>query len=180
LALKPHTAIYALSVSDFELADVNIALSKVGNVYTYTLDAKTKGLAAMIKDYQIRSKSVFGVSQFGLQSQRYQNFERDGDRVKKDIDIHPKKVQVDPLNQTLAISDALEKNANKKDFYLLLNDGKSVTKKYYRKTHEGNNLIKVVSEDGNTEVHFAKDRHYIPILIRNKNFSYELKKLRLK
>ncbi|NYT26721.1 MAG: DUF3108 domain-containing protein [Candidatus Thiodubiliella endoseptemdiera] len=90
LALKPHTATYTLSVSDFEIAQVKIALRKKGDVYTYTLDAQTEGLAFLIKDYQIRSKSTFTLNQFGLQSQRYQNFERDGNQVKKDIDIYLK------------------------------------------------------------------------------------------
>ncbi len=175
LALKPHTATYTLSVSDFEIAQVKIALRKKGDVYTYTLDAQTKGLASLIKDYQIRSKSTFTLNQFGLQSQRYQNFERDGNQVKKDIDIYLKKMQVDPLNQTLSISNALAKNSNEKNFYLLLNNGESIAKKYYQQVqNNSSNLIHVISSDGNTEVYFARNKYYIPVLIRNKDFTYKL------
>ncbi len=175
LALKPHTATYTLSVSDFEIAQVKIALRKKGDVYTYTLDAQTEGLASLIKDYQIRSKSTFTLNQFGLQSQRYQNFERDGNQVKKDIDIYLKKMQVDPLNQTLSISNALAKNSNEKNFYLLLNNGESIAKKYYQQVqNNSSNLIHVISSDGNTEVYFARNKYYIPVLIRNKNFTYKL------
>ncbi len=175
LALKPHTATYTLSVSDFEIAQVKIALRKKGDVYTYTLDAQTEGLASLIKDYQIRSKSTFTLNQFGLQSQRYQNFERDGNQVKKDIDIYLKKMQVDPLNQTLSISNALAKNSNEKNFYLLLNNGESIAKKYYQQVqNNSSNLIHVISSDGNTEVYFARNKYYIPVLIRNKDFTYKL------
>ncbi len=175
LALKPHTATYTLSVSDFEIAQVKIALRKKGDVYTYTLDAQTEGLASLIKDYQIRSKSTFTLNQFGLQSQRYQNFERDGNQVKKDIDVYLKKKQVDPLNQTLSISNALAKNSNEKNFYLLLNNGESIAKKYYQQVqNNSSNLIHVISSDGNTEVYFARNKYYIPVLIRNKNFTYKL------
>ncbi len=175
LALKPHTATYTLSVSDFEIAQVKIALRKKGDVYTYTLDAQTEGLAFLIKDYQIRSKSTFTLNQFGLQSQRYQNFERDGNQVKKDIDIYLKKKQVDPLNQTLSISNALTKNSNEKNFYLLLNNGESIAKKYYQQVqNNSSNLIHVISSDGNTEVYFARNKYYIPVLIRNKDFTYKL------
>jgi hypothetical protein len=66
-----------------------------------------------------------------MHSQHYQNFERDGDEVKKDIDTQLSGTQVDPLNQTLAISNTLEKNPNKKDFYFLLNDGKEVQYAYF-------------------------------------------------
>ncbi len=175
LALKPHTATYTLSVSDFEIAQVKIALRKKGDVYTYTLDAQTEGLAFLIKDYQIRSKSTFTLNQFGLQSQRYQNFERDGNQVKKDIDVYLKKMQVDPLNQTLSISNALAKNSNEKNFYLLLNNGESIAKKYYQQVqNNSSNLIHVISSDGNTEVYFARNKYYIPVLIRNKDFTYKL------
>ncbi len=175
LALKPHTATYTLSVSDFEIAQVKIALRKKGDVYTYTLDAQTEGLASLIKDYQIRSKSTFTLNQFGLQSQRYQNFERDGNQVKKDIDVYLKKKQVDPLNQTLSISNALAKNSNEKNFYLLLNNGESIAKKYYQQVqNNSSNLIHVISSDGNTEVYFARNKYYIPVLIRNKDFTYKL------
>ncbi len=175
LALKPHTATYTLSVSDFEIAQVKIALRKKGDVYTYTLDAQTEGLAFLIKDYQIRSKSTFTLNQFGLQSQRYQNFERDGNQVKKDIDVYLKKKQVDPLNQTLSISNALAKNSNEKNFYLLLNNGESIAKKYYQQVqNNSSNLIHVISSDGNTEVYFARNKYYIPVLIRNKDFTYKL------
>ena len=178
LALKPHTATYTLSMLDFEIAEVNIALHKVNGVYTYTLEAETQGLAALIKDYQIRSKSVFTINQFGIHSQHYQNFERDGDDIKKDIDIHLDNTQVDPLNQTLAISNALEKNPNKKDFYFLLNDGKKVVKKHYQQVHNNdNNLIKIVSSEGNLEVYFSRSKHYIPTLIRRKKITYRLNTL---
>ncbi|RUA05159.1 MAG: hypothetical protein DSY43_05215 [Gammaproteobacteria bacterium] len=179
LALKPHTAIYTLAVSDFEIADVHIVLNKENNIYTYTLDARTEGLVALIKDYQIHSKSTFSINQFGIQSQRYQNFERDGDTTKKDIDIQLEKNQVDPLNQTLAISNALEKNPHKKDFYFLLNNGKRISKKHYSRKHNSEDTIKIISENGETEVYFSRKQHYIPTLIRNKKVTYRLKTLRL-
>ncbi|CAC9951374.1 hypothetical protein [uncultured Gammaproteobacteria bacterium] len=178
LALKPHTATYTLSMSGLKLAEVDIVLHKENDVYTYTLKAETQGIITLIKNYQIHSKSVFTINQFGMHSQHYQNFERDGDEVKKDIDTQLSGTQVDPLNQTLAISNTLEKNPNKKDFYFLLNDGKEVVKKHYRQVHnDDKNLIKVVSSKGDSEIYFSRSKHYIPILIRRKEFTYRLNSL---
>ena len=178
LALKPHTATYILSMLNLEIADVDIALYKEKGIYTYTLKAETQGFIALIKDYQIRTKSVFTLDQFGLHSLNYQNFERDGDEIKKDINISLNSAQVDPLNQTLAMSNALEKNPNKKDFYFLLNNGKKVIKKHYQQVHNNNiNLIKVVDSDGDLEVYFSRSKYYIPILISHKNFTYRLNSL---
>ncbi|NYT26722.1 MAG: hypothetical protein H0A76_01675 [Candidatus Thiodubiliella endoseptemdiera] len=84
-------------------------------------------------------------------------------------------MQVDPLNQTLSISNALAKNSNEKNFYLLLNNGESIAKKYYQQVqNNSSNLIHVISSDGNTEVYFARNKYYIPVLIRNKDFTYKL------
>lgn len=178
LALKPHSAIYTLSVSDFKIAEVQIALSEVKGVYTYTLNAQTEGLVSLITDYQIRSKSVFTLNEFGIQSQHYQNFERDGDKVKKDINIYLKNQQVDPLNQTLAIANSLKENSSKNNFYLLLNDGKSVKNKQYQQTsNKSENIISIISSDGDIEVHFDKNQYFLPILIRNKKFTYQLKSI---
>jgi hypothetical protein len=51
-------------------------------MYSYTLDAQTEGLVAFFLDYQIRSKSTFVINQLGLQTKHYQNFERDGKKIK--------------------------------------------------------------------------------------------------
>ncbi|CAC9992127.1 hypothetical protein BAZOLSSOX_2327 [uncultured Gammaproteobacteria bacterium] len=175
LALKPHTATYTLSTLDFDLAKVRITLSKIDNVYSYTLDAQTEGMIALFLDYKIRTKSVFVINQFGLQTKHYQNFEQGGEKVKKNIDIYPKSQQVDPLNQTLAIVNILEKNPTKKDFYFLVNDGKKISKKHYYQTqNSNNNLIKFVSSNGDSEVYFAIDKYYLPVLIRHKKFTYRL------
>jgi hypothetical protein len=178
LALKPHTATYTLSASDFDLAEVKIALSKTHDVYSYTLDAQTEGLVAFFLDYQIRSKSTFVINQLGLQTKHYQNFERDGKKIKKDINIYPKNQQVDSLNQTLAIVNALEKNPAKREFYFLMNDGKSITKKHYHQIQsDDDNLIKVVDSKGKLEVYFARDKYYLPVLIRRNKFTYRLKSI---
>ncbi|KAA0445267.1 MAG: DUF3108 domain-containing protein, partial [Candidatus Thioglobus sp.] len=178
LALKPHTAIYTLSTVGLEIAEARIALTEIKGVYTYTLDAQTADLIALIKDYQIRSKSTFTINKSALQSQHFQNFERDGNRVKKDIDIYLTPPQVDPLNQTLAAAHILSKNPHQKSFDLLLNNGKTVENKHYQQiANQHKNLISIISSDGNTEVHFDKNKYFLPVLIRNKKFSYQLKSI---
>jgi hypothetical protein len=58
-----------------------------------------------IKNYEIRAKSTFIIDKFGLHSKHYRNFERDGDQIKKDVNVRPTGQQVDSLNRLLAITN---------------------------------------------------------------------------
>lgn len=177
LALTPHTANYTLSSS---LMYINLAkdqrtLSVKDGVYSYTENAKTTGIISLIKDYEIYAKSVFVINKFGMQTKHYQNFERDGNTVKKDINIYPTTRQLDSLNRLLAITNLLEKNPNKKDFYLLVNDGKVLEQQHYEQVQsDDDNLIKVISKEKNIEAYFAKNKHYLPVLIHRDEFTYRL------
>ncbi|SMM98861.1 hypothetical protein SPONN_59 [uncultured Candidatus Thioglobus sp.] len=174
-ALKPHTATYTLSVSDFEIALENRTLSKKEGVYYYNASAKTTGLASLIKDYEITAQSIFTINEFGLRSNKYQHFERDGDVIKKDINITPKNLQIDPLSLFLAFTNALEKNPNQTDFYFTVNDGEEAEEKHYQQVKsEDKNLIKIVNLKKKLTAYFAIDKHYLPVLIYRKKFSYRL------
>jgi hypothetical protein len=175
LALKPHIATYTLSASDFEIGKEVRRLYKGKNVYYYTAHAKTTGLASLIKNYEIRSKSTFIIDKSGLRSKRYQNFERDGNEIKKDFSIRPTGQQVDSLNRLLAITHKLEKNPEKIDFHLLVHDGRAPEKQYYQQVPSGNdNLIKVISKERNLTAFFAKDKYYLPVLVHRNKFTYKL------
>jgi hypothetical protein len=50
-----------------------------------------------LSNYEIRAKSTFIIDKFGLRSKHYRNFERDGDKIKKDFNIRPTGRQVDSL-----------------------------------------------------------------------------------
>ncbi len=175
LALKPHTASYTLLTSDFEVGKETRKLYQEKNVYYYTAHAKTVGLASLIKDYEIQSKSMFVIDQFGLHSKHYKNFERDGSKVKKDFNVYPKNRQVDSLNRLLAISHGLERNPEQNKFYLLVHDGRVAEKQVYQQVPSGSdNLIKVISKERNLSAYFARDRHYLPVLVHRDNFTYKL------
>ncbi|SMN10798.1 hypothetical protein SPBRAN_973 [uncultured Candidatus Thioglobus sp.] len=174
-ALKPHTATYTLSVSDFKIATEYRTLTQKNNSYLYRASAKTTGLASLIKDYEIKAQSTFSINEFGLHSSKYQYFERDGDVVKKDINITLNSPQVDSLSLFLAFTYALEKNPNQTDFYFKVNDGKEVKEKHYQQVKsDDKNLIKIVRPGKQLEAYFAKNKHYLPVLINKKKFSYTL------
>ncbi|CAC9650171.1 hypothetical protein [bacterium endosymbiont of Bathymodiolus sp. 5 South] len=175
LALKPHIATYTLSASDFKIGKEVRTLHKEKNVYYYTAHAETTGLASLIKNYEIRAKSTFIIDKFGLRSKHYRNFERDGDKIKKDFNIRPTGRQVDSLNRLLAITHELENNPKKKDFELLVHDGNAPEKQYYQQLPSGdNNLIKVISKERNLTAFFAKDKYYLPVLVHRNKFTYKL------
>lgn len=174
-ALKPHIASYTLLTSDFEIGKEVRSLHQKKNIYYYTAHAKTTGLASLFKDYEIRSKSIFVIDAFGLHSKHYQNFERDGDTIKKDFNVRPTTGQVDSLNRLLVISHNLEKNPKKVEFYLLVHDGRAVEKQYYQQVpSDRDNLIKVISKERNLSAYFAKDKYYLPVLVHRDNFTYKL------
>ena len=175
LALKSHIATYTLSASDFEIGKEVRVLHKGKNVYYYTAHAKTTGLASFVKNYEIHSKSTFIIDKSGLRSKRYRNFERDGDKIKKDFSVRPTGQQVDSLNRLLAIAHELENNPEKKDFHLLVHDGKAPEKQYYQQMPSGDdNLIKVISKERNLTAFFAKDKYYLPVLVHRNKFTYKL------
>lgn len=178
LALTPHTATYTLSISGFKIASEQRVLKQKNAIYDYTANAQTTGLAKLIKDYQMRARSVFNINEFGLRSIHYQLFERDGNRVKKDIDIHPKNQQIDPLNLFLAFTHALQKNPQQKDFYFKINDGKTVENQHYQNVESDiDNRIKIINTDKNIQAYFAKDKRYLPVFIQKSEFSYRLKQV---
>lgn len=177
-ALTLHTATYALSISGFEIANEQRVLSQKNQVYTYTENAQTIGLAKLIKDYQVRAYSEFSIDEFGLNSKHYRLLERDGKKVKKDIDIHPQNQQIDPLSLFLALTYALEKNPTQKNFYFWVNDGKKVKKQHYQRVkNDDTNLTKVINIQDDIQAYFAKDKHYLPVLIQRLKFSYRLKQV---
>ncbi|CAC9462835.1 hypothetical protein [uncultured Gammaproteobacteria bacterium] len=175
LALKPHIATYTLSASDFKIGKEVRTLHKEKNVYYYTAHAETTGLASLIKNYEIRAKSTFIIDKFGLHSKHYRNFERDGDQIKKDVNVRPTGQQVDSLNRLLAITYELENNPEKKDFQLLVHDGSAPEKQYYQQLPSGDdNLIKIISKARNLTAFFAKDKYYLPVLVHRNKFTYKL------
>lgn len=177
-ALTPHTATYALSISGFEIAIEQRVLSQKDNSYNYIANAKTTGLASLIQDYQIDAESDFIINEFGIHSTHYKYFERKGSKIKKDINIHPKNRQIDPLSLFLAISYALEKNPQQTDFDFIVNNGKKIKKQHYKSTKsEDANLIKIINADKSVQGYFAKDKHYLPVFIQKSKFSYRLKQV---
>ena len=175
LALKPHTATYTLSMLDFEIATEQRILSKKNNNYHYLAHAKTTGLASIIKDYEIKAESSFTISQFGIYSSHYKYFERDGKKIKKDIDIKLKNQQIDPLSLFLALADALAKNPKQTDFYFTVNNGKQTEQQHYQQVANDNpNLIKIINPAKQIEAYFAKHKNYLPISVNKKKFSYKL------
>ncbi len=176
LALKPHTATYTLSISGFEIADEQRALVNQQGLYHYTTHAQTSGLTRLVKDYQINAQSWFVQDEIGIRSKRYKYFERDGETIKKDINIMPKGRQIDPLGLFLALTQALEQNPEQTDFYFLVNNGKKIEKHHYQQVpNEDNNLIKIINSDKHIEAYFAKDKNYLPVSTNKKQFSYQLK-----
>ncbi|CAC9543364.1 hypothetical protein [uncultured Gammaproteobacteria bacterium] len=175
LAFKPHTAHYQLSVNGLKIAEEVRTLHQLEDKYFYTANAKTSDLVSLIKDYEINAKSTFILNQFGLHSTHYQYFERDGDQVKKNINIRLQDQQVDPLSLLLSFTDLLTKDSTKTDFYFMVNNGETVKKKHYQQVKSKlKNIIKIINLEDELEAYFDADQHYLPILIQRKNFTYQL------
>ncbi len=162
-ALEPHTAKYQLSINGLKIAEEIRILNKLEDNYFYTANAKTTGIAALIKKYSVAASSTFAIEQLGVNSINYQIMELEDAQVKKNysIDINakrhkvvsnPTKIQptvltwyanpgviVDPLNLFLALAHDLKKTPNKTDFHYQMANGKSIEQQHYRKT--GNQLI---------------------------------------
>ncbi len=174
-ALKPHTATYSLSIMGLEIAEEQRQLTQENGVYRYLENAQTTGLAKLIKDYQINAQSNFVIDESGIYSQHYKLFERDGELIKKDIDIQPQKPQIDPLSLFLSLSHGLAQNPKQSDFYFVVNDGKKVEKHHYQQVENKNsNLIKIINPEKHIEAYFAKNKHYLPVIVNKKKFSYKL------
>lgn len=174
-ALKPHIATYSLLMAGFEIAIENRELSLNNGIYRYVENANTIGFAKLVKDYEIKASSVFTIDDLGLHPSNYQLFEKEGDKIKKNINITPKYNEIDPFTLVLSLSYALKNNPKQSDFYFLVNDGEDIEKHHYQQvTNEDTNLIKIINKDKQIEAFFAKDKDYLPVLIKKKHFSYQL------
>ena len=136
-ALTPHTAHSQLSINGFKIADEVRTLHKLSDHYFYTANAKTSGVAALVKNYTISASSTFGINEQGFDSTNYQIMEQEDNQVVENyaIDINSRnqnvismltktqpKVQtwsapkpgnmVDPLGLFLAIGYDLGKQKN--------------------------------------------------------------------
>ncbi len=157
-AFEPHTANYQLSINGIKIAEEVRTLHEVGDQYFYTANAKTSGLAAMIKDYTISASSTFSTNKEGVDSINYQILEQEDKQVTENyvIDIYSKngtimsgltKTQpnvvtwktkqgniVDPLSLFLALSYDLKDKPSQSEFSYQVADGKSIEQQYYKKT----------------------------------------------
>ena len=90
LAFEPHTANYQLSINGVKIAEEVRTLHKLDDQYFYTANAKTSGLAALIKDYTISASSTFSTNKEGVDSINYQILEQEGKHVSENyvIDIY--------------------------------------------------------------------------------------------
>lgn len=164
-AFGPHVANYQLSINGIKIAEEVRTLHELDNQYFYTANAKTSGLAAMIKDYAISASSTFSINKKGVDSINYQILEQEGKQVTKNyaIDIYSKngtvmsgltKIQpnvitwkaeqgniVDPLSLFLALSYDLKDKPNQSEFSYQVADGKSIEQQHYKKTE--NQVIKI-------------------------------------
>ena len=164
-AFEPHTANYQLSINGIKIAEEVRTLHDLGDQYFYTANAKTSGMAALIKDYTISASSTFSINKKGVDSNNYQILEQEDKQVTKNyvIDITSKnntvmsgltKTQpnvitwkakqgniVDPLSLFLALSYDLQDKPDQLEFSYQIADGKSIDQHDYKKTE--NQAIKI-------------------------------------
>ena len=164
-AFEPLTANYQLSINGVKIAEEARTLHKLGDRYFYTANAKTSGLAALIKDYTVSASSTFLINKEGVDSINYQIMKQEGKQVTENyvIDISSKsgtvvsgltKTQpkvitwkakqgsiVDPLSLFLALSYDLKDKPNQSEFSYQVADGKSIEQQYYKKTE--NQVVRI-------------------------------------
>lgn len=172
-AFEPHSVNYQLSINGIKIAEEVRTLHQLEGYYFYTANAKTTGLAALVKDYAIAASSSFKINEQGVDSINYQILEQEDKKISKNyaVDINsngqsvvsvltksqPKVVTwkstagniLDPLSVFLALSFDLNKNPKKTDFFYQVADGKSIEKMHFVKTPDqsisiNNQQLKVV------------------------------------
>ena len=159
-AFKPHTANYQLSINGLKIAEEVRTLHQLEDNYFYTANAKTSGVAALIKDYSIAASSSFKLNAQGVDSINYQIMEQEDKKVTRNnaIDIssdnstvistltktQPKIATwktkkgniVDPLSLFLALSYDIKQQPKKTEFNYQVADGKSINQHHYKKTND--------------------------------------------
>jgi hypothetical protein len=157
-ALKPHIAKYQLSINGLKIAEEVRTLHQLDDEYFYTANAKTTGIAALIKKYSVSASSEFFIDQLGINGINYQIMELEDGQIKDNysIDINAKhhrvssnltktqpiirnwKVKsgtiIDPLNLFLALAYDLQKTPNQVDFHYQVANGDSIEQQHYKKT----------------------------------------------
>jgi hypothetical protein len=158
LAFKPHIANYQLSINGLKIAEEVRTLHKLEDGYFYTANAKTSGLAALIKDYSIAASSTFKLNSKGVDSIAYQIMEQEDKKITKSytIDVNSQSGSItslltktqpkintwrtnkgniaDPLSVFLAISFDLKNNPNQTLFSYQIADGRSIEKQEFKKS----------------------------------------------
>lgn len=167
-AFEPHVANYQLSINGIKIAEEVRTLHDLGDQYFYTANAKTSGMAALIKDYTISASSTFSINKKGVDSNNYQILEQEDKQVTKNyvIDITSKnntvmsaltKTQpnvitwkakqgniVDPLSLFLALSYDLKDKPDQSEFSYQVANGKSIEQQHYKKTE--NQVVRINSQ----------------------------------
>lgn len=157
-SFEPYVANYQLSINGLKIAEEVRTLHQLEGGYFYTANAKTSGLAALIKNYSIAANSTFQINDKGIHSIAYQIIEHeDGEIVKSyTIDINSQfgivssaltKTQskintwkadkgniTDPLSVFLAISLDLKNHPEQSLFSYQIADGKSIEKQDFKKS----------------------------------------------
>lgn len=164
-ALEPHTANYQLSINGLKIAEEVRTLHKIDDQYFYTANAKTTGVAALVKDYSISASSTFKKNQNGVDSINYQIIEQEDQKFSKNyaIDVYsensivrsiltkaqPKVINwkskkgniVDPLSLFLALSFDIKNNPDALEFNYQVADGKSIQNHTYQ--HSKNQTLTI-------------------------------------
>jgi hypothetical protein len=177
-ALTPHKAHYSLSMSGVKIANELRVLTHESGFFNYTAKAKTSGWARLIKDYEIKAQSNFILDELGIHSNQYQLLERDGKKIKKNINVNPKYREVDSLSLFLALSHALSQDSQQTDFYFQVNNGKKTKSQHYQRVKSNRTgLIKIINPSQNIVAYFSKEKEYLPVSIKKGKFNYQLKEV---
>lgn len=159
-SFTPYEAHYQLSINGIKIAEEVRTLHQLKDAFFYTANAKTSGLASIIKDYSVSASSTFVINENGVDGLNYQIMEQSGKEIENyAIDIHSKNKTVssiltktrpnvviwkteggnivDPLNLFLAVSFDLKAHPQNSDFHYQVANGKSIEKHHYQKTKAG-------------------------------------------
>lgn len=157
-AFEPHVANYQLSINGLKIAEEVRTLHQLESGYFYTANAKTSGVAALIKDYSIAASSTFTLNNKGVDSNTYQIMEQEDKKITEShaIDISSKsgvatstltktqpKITVwkakpgniaDPLSLFLAMSFDLKNNPDQSSFSYQIANGSSIEQQDFKKS----------------------------------------------
>ena len=182
-AFQPHQAKYKVSYNGLNIGFDNRKLTSVNDLYHYSSMISSKKELRLIYNYLSQGDSYFTIDKNGIVSRNFDFKEYKNGSTTKDINFIFKdknlksNLDVDSLNLFLAIAYSLKNNKPLVYKVITKNNTKfyNFNKKIKQKIFILGKKIDVIGiSSKNLKAYFAPKYQFLPVLIKDKNWKYEL------